>query len=65
MGEGLAVGLRAAGARVCGGAMAGLRGAIYDFTLPASGMTVKFPAERLVTVDGIARERFVAPRCTG
>lgn len=63
MGEGLAVGLRAAGARVCGGAMAGLRGAVYDFTLPASGLVVKFPAERLSTVDGIPRERFVPSPC--
>ena len=63
MGEGLAVGLRAAGARVCGGQMAGLRGAIHDFRLPASGLVVKFPAERLSTVDGIPRERFVPPPC--
>ena len=63
MGEGLAVGLRAAGARVCGGPMAGLRGAISDIRLPSSGMVVKFPTERLSTVDGIPRERFVPPRC--
>ena len=63
MGEGLAVGLRAGGARVCGGPMAGLRGAIHDFRLPASGLVVKFPAERLSTVDGIPRERFVPPPC--
>lgn len=63
MGEGLAVGLRAAGAPVCGGPMAGLRGAIYDFRLPTSGLIVKFPAERLTTVDGIPRERFVPPPC--
>ena len=63
MGEGLAVGLRAAGARVCGGPMAGLRGAISDVRLPSSGMVVKFPTERLSTVDGIPRERFVPPRC--
>lgn len=63
MGEGLAIGLRAAGARVCGGAMAGLRGAVDDFTLPSTGLGVKFPAERLSTVDGIPRERFVPPPC--
>lgn len=63
MGEGLAIGLRAAGARVCGGPMAGLRGAIGDVRLPSSGMIVKFPTERLSTVDGVPRERFVPPPC--
>ena len=64
MGEGLAIGLRAAGARVCGGPMAGLRGAIEDVRLPLSGLVVKFPTERLSTVDGIPRERFVPPACS-
>ena len=63
MGEGLAIGLDAIGARVCGGPMAGLRGAIYDFTLPASGLVVKFPAERLYTVGGVPRERVVPKSC--
>ena len=61
MGEGLAIGLAATGARVCGGPMAGLRGAVYDFTLPASGLRVTFPAERLYTVKGERREQ-VAPQ---
>lgn len=59
MGEGLAIGFDAIGARVIGGPMAGLLGAIYDFRLPGSGLVVKLPAERLITVDGIAREAFV------
>lgn len=63
MGEGLAIGLAATGGRVCGGAMAGLRGAVYDFTLPASGLGVKFPAERLATVGGVPREKVVPPPC--
>lgn len=63
MGEGLAIGLRAAGARLCGGPMAGLLGAIEDVRLPTSGLVVKFPTERLSTVDGMPRERFVAAPC--
>ena len=62
MGEGLAVGFDAIGARVCGGPMAGLRGAITDFVLPVSGLRVAFPAERLFTANGVPRERWV-PRC--
>ena len=59
MGEGIAIGFDALGFRVCGDRMAGLRGAIYDFKLPNSGMTVKFPVERLYTVAGMPRENFV------
>lgn len=64
MGEGLAIGMRAVGARVEGSRMAGLLGAIYDFKLPESGVVFKLPAERLTTTDGIPREMFVpaAPR---
>lgn len=62
MGEGLAVGMDALGARVEGGPMAGLLGAIYDFRLERSGMVIKFPAERLYAVDGTPREAFVAGR---
>ena len=59
MGEGLAIGLHAvARAPVCGSAMAGLKGAVYDYSLPASGLVVKFPAERLFTTDGVPREAF-------
>ncbi|WP_242150729.1 S41 family peptidase [Sphingomonas sp. BAUL-RG-20F-R05-02] len=59
MGEGLAIGFAAFGQLVCGTRMAGLRGAVYDFPLPSSGLVVKFPAERLYTVDGTPRESFV------
>ena len=50
MGEGIAIGFAAIGARVEGSRMAQLKGAVYDFTLPSSGLVVKFPAERLYTV---------------
>jgi hypothetical protein len=63
MGEGLAIGLAATGARLCGGPMAGLRGAVYDYTLPASGLRVTFPAERLYTVSGVPRENVTPPAC--
>lgn len=63
MGEGLGIGLQSIGAKLCGTRMAGLRGAVYDFTLPASGLIVKFPAERLWTVQGIPREEVVPAPC--
>lgn len=63
MGEGIAIGFRAIGAEVCGGRMAQLKGAVYDFSLPASGMVVKLPAERLTATDGLPREDFVARQC--
>jgi carboxyl-terminal processing protease len=62
MGEGLAIGFAAFGARVEGTRMAGLKGAVYDFTLTSSGLTVKFPAERLYMVSGLPREKFVPVR---
>ena len=62
MGEGLALGFDAIGARVEGGPMAGLLGAIYDYKLEQSGLVVKFPVERLFHVDGTPRERFVPGR---
>ncbi|MCV0414748.1 MAG: peptidase S41 [Brevundimonas sp.] len=58
MGEGLAIGLDALGARVTGCPMAGLLGAIYDLPLERSGLTIKLPAERLSTVSGVPREAF-------
>ena len=58
MGEGLAVGMAATGAGVCGTAMAGLRGGVYDVRLPATGLVVKLPAERLTTVAGVRREDY-------
>lgn len=61
MGEGLAIGLRGLGATLTGGEMAGLRGAIYDFTLPNSGLVIKLPAERLYTTEGTPREDVKVP----
>lgn len=58
MGEGLAIGFAAIGARVEGTKMAGLLGAIYDYTLPTSGFVVKLPTERLYAVNGTPREEF-------
>ena len=58
MGEGLAIGFAALGALVEGTPMAGLKGAVYDFALPSSGLIVKLPAERLYTVWGLPREKF-------
>jgi carboxyl-terminal processing protease len=59
MGEGLAIGFAALGARVEGTPMAQLKGAVDDVALPSSGMVVKIPTERLYTVTGQPRETFV------
>ena len=59
MGEGLAIGFAAIGSRVEGTAMAQLKGAVYDIPLPSSGLVVKIPVERLYTVGGTPRERFI------
>ncbi len=58
MGEGLAVGFHALGARVEGDRMGQLLGAIEDFRLPHSGLVIKFPTEKLFGVDGTPREDF-------
>ena len=58
MGEGLAVGLHALGAEVNGCPMAGLLGAIYDYRLEHSGLTIKLPAERLLSTTYVPREDF-------
>jgi len=60
MGEGLAVGFAALGVPVCGTQMAGLLGAVEDSRLENSGLVVKFPTERLTTMDGVPREMFRA-----
>ena len=65
MGEGLAIGFAGLGARVEGTRMAQLKGAVYDFALLSSGLIVKFPAERLYSVDGRAREDFVPAATEG
>jgi hypothetical protein len=64
MGEGLAIGFDAIGARVTGTRMAGLLGAVYDHRLEHSGLVLKLPSERLMAVDGTPREDF-APRLMG
>lgn len=61
MSEGLALGLDAQGAQVTGCPMAGLLGAIYNFRLEHSGLTIKLPAERLSSVSGVPREDFRCP----
>lgn len=58
MGEGLAIGLNAIGAKVEGDPMAGLLGSIEDISLVNSGLIFKLPTERLMTVDGKPREDF-------
>lgn len=63
MGEGLAVGFLALGKPVCGARMAGLKGGVYDFDLPKTGLRVKFPAERIYTVAGAPREKVVLKPC--
>jgi hypothetical protein len=63
MGEGLAVGFMALGKPVCGGRMAALKGGVYDFDLPKTGLRVKFPAERIYTVAGAPREKVVLAPC--
>jgi peptidoglycan hydrolase-like protein with peptidoglycan-binding domain len=60
MGEGLAIGFDALGARVDGGRMAGLLGAVYDHRLEHSGLVLKLPTERLMATDLTPREDFVA-----
>ena len=56
-GEALAAGLRsAAKATLIGTAMAGLRGLRREVTLPNSGITLTFPAEKTLHVGGQPRE---------
>jgi carboxyl-terminal processing protease len=60
--EGMAMGLDALGrATVVGTPMAGLNGAAYDLTLPASRITVQYAAEMLSHVDGTPRESWLPP----
>ena len=58
MGEGLAIGFDAMGARVRGGPMAGLNGSVEDIQLGNTDLSVKLPTERLSTVSGQPREEF-------
>ena len=58
MGEGLAIGFAAMGADIRGSPMAGLNGAVEDFELGNSGMSVALPTERLMTTKYQPREDF-------
>jgi carboxyl-terminal processing protease len=60
MGEGIAIGIHALlGAPVVGTPMARLLGALGETRLPASGIVVRIPTEKLFHVDGTPREAFV------
>ena len=59
-GEALAVGLQAAaGARLVGTRMGGLRGELREVRLPRSRITLRFPAEKAFRPDGTPRESVV------
>jgi C-terminal processing protease CtpA/Prc len=65
MGEGLAIGLNAIrDAPVVGAPMAGLRGAVETFTLPASGWRFSIPTQKLSHVNGTPREEFAPTAST-
>jgi carboxyl-terminal processing protease len=62
MGEGMTIGFDGMKrAQVVGTHMAGLCGATEHFPLPASGIGVNFPVERLYHMDGTPREKWVPP----
>lgn len=65
MGEGLAVGMKAIGAKIKGDPMAHLLGAIEDIRLPNTGFVFKIPTERLYAVDGTPREKFIPEPISG
>lgn len=58
MGEGIAVGFDAIGAKVSGTKMAGLKGSVEDFRLGDTDLFVKLPTERLSTMSGMPREQY-------
>ncbi len=59
MGEGMAIGFAALGARVEGTRMAGLLGSVEDIQIGQTDLFVKLPTERLFSVTGSPREAFV------
>ncbi|MDO7850620.1 S41 family peptidase [Hymenobacter convexus] len=62
MGEGLAIGFDALHrATLVGTEMAQLRGAIYSYKLPHSGIGFSFPVERLYHINGRPRENYQPP----
>jgi C-terminal processing protease CtpA/Prc len=59
VGEGMTIGFDALKrATIIGTRMAGLKGAVYSFKLPNSGIGFSFPAEKLFHVNGSPRENF-------
>lgn len=59
MGEGIAIGFAALGARVKGHRMAGLLGSVEDLQVGQTDLFIKLPTERLLSVTGSPREAFV------
>ena len=59
MGEGMAVGFSAMGAKVQGTQMAGLNGSVEDIAIQDTGLSIKLPTERLLTTAYQPREDFV------
>ncbi|MBC6697285.1 S41 family peptidase [Hymenobacter puniceus] len=60
MGEGITIGFDAMGrATIMGTEMARLNGAITSFRLPNSGFNFNIPTERLYSVAGLPREKFM------
>ena len=59
MGEGLAIGFDAIGARVEGSPMAGCSARSTTTSSTKVGKMIKFPTERLFDVNGTPREKFV------
>ena len=58
MGEGLAIGFASMGSHVQGDRMAGLNGSVEDISLGETGVVIKLPTERLMTLTGLPREDF-------
>lgn len=59
MGEGLAIGFSAMGAKVQGTQMSGLNGSVEDIKIQDTGLSIKLPTERLLTTAYQPREDFV------
>lgn len=60
--EAIAIGLDALeAATVIGTPMAGLRGAVYSFTMPHTKIGFSFPVEKLYHVNGLPREDYLPP----
>ncbi len=63
MGEGMVIGFDGINrAEIIGTEMAGLLGAIYNYTLPETGIGFQFPVEKLYHINGTPREDFKPER---